>query len=607
MTLFLTVIDRTVTEGATTFEVAARIRDLLTKTSESYQRFIGRDYEREPKTLAATKRQHVHVLSWTRYRSGPPLASNNNYWAMSAGHHVGPRLIECVRPQGGSLVYSQPVWGQYAAVFGLADSAQVYAWNTTPALESVHWSAIEEYVVISNRPLLAALYLAHAKGLKAPELSPDYVPEYLYYGYSITGQTPFKDVRTLSVNSALAVSNGRVSLRSIPSGLHSSLGYEHTLEEGADALASALTNAMDRTEQEINDRPLQLRLSGGKDSRLLLGLLRNRQLDYRVVTYGQESDVDVQLASHLCEMVGIDGEVRFPRPADGETIATRITTTLRESGGMPPSEPHTAQYRGADPEKPNEAIMLGQWPLYKGGMAHNLGASSHTVRRRLCEQGAAFVHPSIAQVFDQHLLAWAEQSALSEDIEKLYLFAREFRSGRYLHAHVEHYSRSSMLAYPIADAEVTAVCDALTMEEKVSERALFGALYRIWPEVMKVPLDRSQWKFERNQKDPELSGPLYEERRRPIPSTRPRNPIQSRMVVVSEYSDAAAIELATHLMHSEHYVELSSYLSEDMKDAVAKTSSGEIVPPPAMSRKMFIKHLWRLAVADRWLSREWFV
>src|SRR5699024_11105473 len=89
-----------------------------------------------------------------------------------------------------------------------------------------------------------------------------------------------------------------------------------------------------------------------------------------------------------------------------------------------------------------------------------------------------------------------DELLINREIEKLYLFAREFRSGRYLHAHIAQYSGSSMIAYPIADAEVGAVCDALTMYEKVSEKSLFGALQRIWPEVMRVPLDRSRWRFE---------------------------------------------------------------------------------------------------------------
>lgn len=605
MTVFLAVVDRQAAGDPSEFQSAVRLRELLSRTAQSYDQFLGSDYERDPVMQPATKRQDVHVLIWNRKNSAPSLASNGKYWAISSGHQVASKLIDNVRPLGNSLVYSQPVWGNYATVWGVHDKSHIYAWNTSPALESVHWGSTSDYIVMSNRPLLAAFYLAHAQANGSPGLSPDYLPEYLYYGYSITGQTPFKDVRTLSVNSALFIHDGAVSLTPIPNGLNSSLGHDHTLDEGAQALASALTSAMDRTEDDLAGRPLQLRLSGGKDSRLLLALLRGRNLTYRVVTFGKPEDVDVKLASSLCKMAGVSGEVRSPRPAHGEFISDRITSTLRESGGMPASEPHTAQYRGADPEKPREAIMLGQWPLYKGGMARNLAASPTTIHRVLREQGSPLVSPSVRQIFDTHLLGWAEQLSITEDIEKLYLFAREFRSGRYLHAHISQYAASSLIAYPIADAEVTAVCDALSMSDKVNERALFLALQKLWPEVMKVPLDRSLWKFERNGKDSELSGPWYEARKRPAPQTPPSKLTEVK-AVIPEYSDAAAVELAQHVVRSDYYPEIAHYLSESTLTAIAHAASGDIVlPDKSTPRKGFIKFLWRLAVAERWLSREW--
>src|SRR5699024_10794879 len=411
--------------------------------------FLGSDYNANPFIQSATRRHDVYVMHWERSSTPGSLTNDGRFWAISSGHNVDQEIVDKVRPRGGRLQYVQPVWGQYAAVFGSNNSSQVFAWNTTPALEAVHWASTHEYVVISNRPLLAAFYLATLEDSGEPTLSTDYLPEYLFYGYSVTGQTPFRGVHTLSVNSALSIIKGTVAIIPRPSGLESSLSTEHTLDEGAEALAAALKHSMDRTEYQIADRPLQLRLSGGKDSRLLLGLLRGRDIDYRAVTFGNLNDVDVKLASRLCELVGRDGEVRAPRPAYGDSIPARIASTLRESGGMPASEPHTAQYQGADPQVKGEAIMMGQWPLYKGGMARRLRMTREQVDQKLKEQGGNLVNNESRVLFDSHLLKWSDELVLNHEIEKLYLFAREFRSGRYLHAHIDQYSSSSMIAYPI--------------------------------------------------------------------------------------------------------------------------------------------------------------
>src|SRR5699024_3170456 len=192
-------------------------------------------------------------------------------------------------------------------------------------------------------------------------------------------------------------------------------------DEGVDALVSALSNAMDRTEKEIAGRSVQLRMSGGKDSRLLLALLRNRDIDFRSVTFGNETSADVMLASHLHELAGAENEMGSPRPADGETIVERIAVTVRQSGGIPASEPHTAQYRGADPEKPHEAIMLGQWPLYKGGMATRLGLSTSEVNHVLKWQGGNVLRRNVRVAYDEYLIKWSDQLVLADNLEKLYL------------------------------------------------------------------------------------------------------------------------------------------------------------------------------------------
>lgn len=604
MTVYLAVVDRKAARGNISLENVSRTRDFLEGAASRYFPFLGSDYEKSPNITEPGKRFDVHILYWQREDTQDAVCTSQDYWAISAGHQVANKLLRSVRPRGGKLEYTSPVWGHYSTVFGMHNQSQVHAWNTVPAIEAVHWAANEDYVVITNRPLLAALYLAVVTGEEAVRLCPDFLVEYLLYSYSLSGRTPYRGVHTLSVKSSLAVVNGDVRISDVPSGLQSGLDADHSMEEAVDALHSSLVSAMDRTEDEIAGRPVQLPLSGGKDSRLLLALLRERDIDFRAVTFGNQSSVDVKLASYLNDMAGVQGEMRTPRPADGDTIVERIATTLHESDGIPASEPHTAQYRGADPERPNEAIMMGQWPLYKGGMATRMDLTPEQVNHVLKWQGGGLLAREVRAPFDTAIFAWSNRLAVSEDVEKLYLFAREFRSGRYLHAHVTQYSGRSMIAYPIADSEVGAVCDALTMNEKVSEKAIFGTLERLWPDVMRVPLDRSKWRFEAAGRDADHSGPWYDERYAPVPNSRPSK-ITPVARTASEYSDIAAVEMCAHIVDSNHSDFLLNFLSSGMRRAILDTAVGEVVLPKGMSDRMFKKFVWRVCVAEVWWDQAW--
>lgn len=284
----------------------------------------------------------------------------------------------------------------------------------------------------------------------------------------------------------------------------------------------------------------------------------------------------------------------------------RATNTLRETGGVPPSEPHTAQYKGADPERPDEGIMMGHWPLYKGGMATRMGLSDAEIEHVLKWQGKNLLRQEFRAPFDSYISHWAEGRAVTEGLEKLYLFAREFRSGRYLHAHVNQYSGDAVLAYPLADAEVGAVCDSLSMYEKVTEKALFGTLQRLWPEAMKVPLDRSKWRFEKDGPDPDFSGPWYEQRYSAIPNSKPKK-VTTVTRANSEYSHESIAEMSAGLVSSENFPLFERLLTPRLLGAILRASEGEVMVPEGMTSGLLAKFVWRVFVADLWWSKRWFV
>jgi hypothetical protein len=582
---------------------SAWLRERLERTASGYLPFLGPDYDPSPVISEPASKGTLAVLSFGRRGETHRVQASGDYWAVSAGSPVSGELLGSMHRRGGRLVYDEPVWGQYAAVVGERYLDTVTAWNTVPALEAIHYARTDDHVFISNRPLLVALAMVSGSR-SALALSTDFLTEYLLYGYSVTGQTPFAGVQTIPVDRALCVHRGEVSWHDVPPGLKGPLAGRHNLEEGVEALASALTSAMDRTERDLGGKPLQLRLSGGKDSRIMLGLLRGRGLDVHAVTFGREGDADVRLARILAEQAGVSHRVSVPEVAEAEGLAAQVALTITGSGGIPASEPHTARYRATQSGGPGEGIMLGQWPLTKGGMAKRMRYPAGGVEAAVIQQGGALVNRSARAPYDDRLRDWCNGVHAGNEIEKLYLFAREFRSGRYLQGHIAHYGGEAQIAYPISDAEVAAVCDALTMAEKVSERALFGTLARLWPEATALPLDRSVWRFESGGPDPDFSGPHYEARSTPLPPSAhdPRRNLPGRP---TEFSTTVAAEMARTIMAGDRAPLYASLLTAEVWDALEPAAKGHVEAPASMSRLQLVKYLWRIFVADVWLSRQW--
>src|SRR5699024_2700 len=152
---------------------------------------------------------------------------------------------------------------------------------------------------------------------------------------------------------------------------------------------------------------------------------------------------------------------------------------------------------------------------------------------------------------------WAEDTPVNAGIEYLYLFARNFRSGRWLQAHINLYDRDAYIAYPIADSEVAAVSDALSMTEKVSERTLFSALGGIWPEALEIPLsNKGSFKFEITEANQVFGNDKYEVRYAELPEYVSREDMFVEPALYTyrakEYTETLSSELARELIDSPH-------------------------------------------------------
>ena len=341
---------------------------------------------------------------------------------------------------GGRLSYSRPVWGAYSAIYYERNERRLVAWGTSPSLETIYYGVADDRLYLSNRAILVAEALK-PMGQHTVKMNSEYYSEFLLYGYSISGATPFADVRVLDNNCAILAGGHGYALGEVPPGLDFGLHPTHSLEEGAEALATSLRESTKRCCERIGSSGLELRLSAGKDSRVLLGLVRELDMPGYAVTYGLPvGDPEVDLASQLAELAGVPHIVSSPKFAPGHGIRERSLWNLRRAGGLPLSESHGLIYRGAEARTLGDGLMLGQWPLMKGGLAKRLKMGPGEALLSVYNQGSSMVKLSARQFYDDLLYHWFSSCEAQNDIERLYMFSRQFRSGRWLQSTIALYS-----------------------------------------------------------------------------------------------------------------------------------------------------------------------
>lgn len=590
-------------------DLSAANSNVLSTALNSYIDLVGNHYDSEPSISMPGQNGSAAIAVWKRSIEPNRVVAKKDWWAHSSGQDVADPLLRSISRRGGRITYSTPVWGSYTAVWGERYRDRVTLWNTIPALEAVHYTETQEYVFASNRPLLAEL--ARIGGdTSALALDREFLEQYLMFGFTIDSNSAFEHVKILDVDQALEIDGGEPSLIGRPEGLVSDLPNLHTETDAVAHLSKALEDATHRSLSGFKGDNIQLRMSGGKDSRLLLGLTRKTGYPVYGVTFGKPTDEEVQVARKLCGAAETKLMVTAPKYVERPTLGAKVDRTILMSDGIPASEPHTSIYYGSSPLVPGDAIILGQWPLMKGGQAKKLQYSQSGIQRALNRQAAWFVDKGIRSMYGLFLEEWQRTERASSDLEFLYLFARNFRSGRWLQAHINLYERDSFIAYPIADEEVAAVSDAMTMSEKVSQRVLFQALEVVWPFANRVPLSNGNtWRFERGGPLEDLGRDSYPERHSALTEIEHTGPVTVdpalRDYKAVEYTKALGTQMALELLNSDNRELLFGMITPEFRQTLSSISRGEFVIPEGSSQREIVKFIWRLYVADRWLSKEW--
>jgi len=541
-----------------------------------------------------------NIICWDSPTLPVDEATVNGFRVISTGHATASAaLAGALRLHAGGLSVRSPAWGSYVTYVGRPHTDLLVSWATTPSPQSVHYATAGEWTFVSSSAIACAIAAAVVEDRNI-SLSRAFLRDYIAFGFGIGDASPYDSVWNIGSSDALAVHRGRATIVPRPSPQVSLLDDEGDANAAGLRLAEAV-DAATRRGLSRSKSSVVARVSGGKDSRVILAALTNAGASVSCRVYGAEGDPDVTLARRITALVGAPLDVATPPLADPVGVRQSGLQVLRDAGGVPPSEAHLLPFGLSAGESADVALTMGHWPLYKGGMAKKMKYGRGGVEAALYRNCSAYVSRDVRAASQYAIDSWAAKSLVGADLELLYQWALDFRSGRYLASHHTHYSHATNLVYPLIDSEVAAVCNQMSMFSKVSELALFTALSALNRDLALVPLDRGEWRFANNERYAHLVAS------RPGASlaTIPVIPEWENIASPRERQSHVLSEVARDLVACSNWHEIEALLSPEFSRSILKFARQELDSGEPFRDRGAAKGLWRTYAASLWLSGDW--
>ena len=375
----------------------------------------------------------------------------------------------------------------------------LHARTEVTRVDPVYVAEVSGAVVVSDRASWAA---AVAGRLGDPD--PVMVAAFLALGYPVGAATPFRGVRALAAQQRLTVTDGRpvvIATEAEGAGADGSYG----------SVAAALVEAV----QPLGELgvPVELSLTGGKDSRLVAAALTAAQVPFRARTHGFASHPDVIVAAMIADRLGVEHVVTEPRAAtpeqapDEADLLARLRSAVLVSDGMLSAFENVGR---PDPRVNADPVQTGGHggELLRGGYAPAAWSDRRPfwgparawseargveLFRRMVTRRLGLVRPAVAREYLASLAPFA--AALPRGplrtLDDFYLINR---AGRWSAAARQAYLIREPLIQPFFADRVVQAARAVRLPDRITDRLHRGVLAELCPDLLDLPLAGSVWK-----------------------------------------------------------------------------------------------------------------
>lgn len=370
------------------------------------------------------------------------------------------------------------------------DPAAVHARTSVTRVDPVYLAEVPGAVIVADRATWVA-WTASRIG----DHDPLHLCALLNPGFPLGRVTPYAGVAAAAGSATLRLRNG--SLTRVKDPAEAAPGVLGA-REVAEALVAAVAPLRDAGE------PVELSLTGGKDSRLIAAALVKAGVPVVARTHGFGDHPDVVVAAEIARRLGIEHAVRTPAaPGQRVDVLGRIRATVLVADGMlsafenvgrpdPAGVPAlTAGGHGGELLRGGYAETAGRRGA-PGGLRRALSpartaARSAELLRRLTMKHLGLIRPGPAASYVASLAPWTPRLA-RHPLSALDDFYLVNRAGRWSAAARQAYLLRERLTQPLFDDRVVRAARAVPLADRVSGALTAAVLAELSPALTEVPL-----------------------------------------------------------------------------------------------------------------------
>ena len=398
----------------------------------------------------------------------------------------------CLLRWGGAEGGAAPA-SQAGTIWADGDRAAICARTSVTRVDPVYLAEVPGAVLVADRAAWAA-WTASRLG----DHDPLHLCALLSPGFPLGSVTPFAGVAAVAGATTLRLVNGALTRAEA----RPAAGLAATGPGGARDVAEALVAAV----APLRDAgsPVELSLTGGKDSRLIAAALVKAGVPVVARTHGFDDHPDVVVAGEIARRLGISHVVRTPAaPGQRVDVLGRIRATVLVADGMlsafenvgrpdPTASPAlTAGGHGGELLRGGYAETAGRTAA-AGGLRRAVAPARRAARsaellRRLTTKHLGLIRRGPAAGYVASLAPWTPRLA-RHPMHALDDFYLVNRAGRWSAAARQAYLLRERLTQPLFDDRVVLAARAVPLDERVSGALSAAVLAELSPVLADVPL-----------------------------------------------------------------------------------------------------------------------
>lgn len=416
--------------------------------------------------------------------------------------------------------------GLYSYVTVRRRDGQLCAGHSTPTLEPVYYAETSSGLHVGNNPLL--VHVASI-GMDRPRMNESFYLAAAGGGAAIDGSTPFIGCYRVPPRSILVNQPGQfgTTLREAPRPTYGRYRLS-SFQQRQDAMSESLIQAG----SVLESLPAgEIRISGGKDSRLLAAFLSHAKISATPVNNNYPGEVEGQIADKVARVLGWESCLRIPRqkPPQGPEIDHYARRKIAFAGGLPAvaALQYTVPSEGTVPGPP---LIMGHAHLQRGGLISRSRSHEEAIVAASTRTVSPYLRPEYAERSARVMREFVNETLTTKGVVPqsmtfhAYLqFTLNFQL-QSLYAYVRNWNP---LITPLVDERFALLCEDIVASRTPryrrnrssgivdlrSERLAIGVTQALAPSLLEFPLAGGRYRCDGPKwanydlRDPELVKP----------------------------------------------------------------------------------------------------